>query len=188
MLNPANEQKYSETPAARIKQLASRLDVSIYLDYTDDTQEAKMESCYSYNKKTKELTIVASLLEKIDKPLLLDIIRSSFNFEKTIIKDSTVQLLKSYQEYASQPKDKQILSFFENLIPEGDFSALKMALYLRYQATQKRGNISHLKADIRYRFGDRGVNIANLCSTGYFEEFMEAYNNAGSKELFFGIL
>ena len=37
---------------------------------------------------------------------------------------------------------------------------------------EKGVSISDLKRDIIMRFGDRGRNISNLCSAGYFEEFL----------------
>jgi hypothetical protein len=36
----------------------------------------------------------------------------------------------------------------------------------------QKENVSPIKADIVKRFGDRGKNIANLCSASYFEDFI----------------
>ena len=50
-----------------------------------------------------------------------------------------------------------------------------MSLFLRSELKRNR-NVSGYKNDIREQFGERGANIANLCTAGYFEnEFMPLY-------------
>ncbi len=166
----------------RIRELAKKKGVTIVLDMDDSSQEAKMDSAYSYSSHSKTLTIVASSLEAQDKPLLLEIIKKVFTGGGLIWKDSKEETLDSYNEYSAQNTDGKILGFFQGIMPPDDFIALKLSLYLRSEQLKGK-NIHSYKQDIRDRFGDRGSNIANLCSAGYFEnEFMPLYNLVSKEE------
>jgi len=173
-----------DTPE-KIKTLANKKGVTIYLDMDDNSEEAKMGLAYSYSRKSKILTIVGTYLKEKDKPLLLEIIKKAFTSGGLLLKKSKEEVLNSYNEYATNNNDRGILQFFFNVIPKDDFNALKMSLYLRDQQVKGK-NISGYKRDIRERFGERGANIANLCSAGYFEaEFMPLLYNSVSKDEFY---
>jgi hypothetical protein len=169
--------------AEKIKQLSNKKGVTIFIDMDDHTEESKMGSAYSYSSKTKILTIVASILILKDRQLLLDIIKKSFTGGGLILKSSSEGVLEAYQKYSLNNTDKNILEFFQGIIPRDDYNALKVSLYLRYE--QKMGkNIYSDKKDIRDRFGERGANIANLCTAGYFENEFYPLFNAAPRELF----
>lgn len=161
-----------------IRKLLTKRGVMVFLDTDSESQESKMGATYIYSSKTKILTIVATNFKKEDRQFLLEIIKKTFNLGGLILKKSKEQVLESYTEYYNEKNiaNEQVLNFFKDIIPFLDFEALRMALFIRYQ--KERGeNVSTLKSDIRNRFGDRGANIANLCSAGYFEsEFMPLYN------------
>jgi len=99
-------------------------------------------------------------------------------------KSTKKQVLENYTEYAKAANsgDKNILQFFSDVLPKGDYAALKMALYLRDQSAKGR-DISVYRKDIRDRFGERGTNISNLCSAKYFDgEFQTLYNEVTKEE------
>lgn len=91
-------------------------------------------------------------------------------------------LLERLYQYNKNNPDKNILAFFEEIIPKDDYEALNSALFLRSQFKEGKGDIISLKADIRSRFGDRGNNISNLCTAGYFEEFLMPLYNSSKDE------
>lgn len=168
-----------------IIKLANTKAVTIILDIEGTSEEAKMGCKFAYNRKSKELTVVATLLQDKKKELLLTIIRKVFSSGGIILKQSKEDTLESYIDYTkTNNSDKSILKFFEGVIPKNDYYALKMSLYLRDQ--QKKGRvINQYKENIRERFGERGANIANLCSAGYFEgEFLPLLYNSVPKESF----
>ena len=87
-------------------------------------------------------------------------------------------LRKDLAEYSNQIdrfkpslKDEEILKELEGKIPPLDYEALKVSLVLRYLYVRKK-DINKLKLDILKKFGERGGNISNLCSAGYFERFI----------------
>ncbi|MBI4932208.1 MAG: hypothetical protein HY841_15725 [Bacteroidetes bacterium] len=166
----------------RIKELAYKKGVVIFLDVDGTSQEAQQDSTYSYDEKRGILKIVVPDLEIRDKSLLLEIIRKVKEDGGLGFKDSKKEILNSYIEYVSNNSDKNILQFYSDILTKDDYGALKMSLYLRYEA-KKGNNIFIYKKDIRNKFGTRGVNISNLCSAGYFEtEFRELYNTEEEKE------
>ena len=172
------------TTSDRIKELASKKGVTIFLDFNENSDLANMGSCYSYEKNDKILEISANLLHKVDKDLLHEIIRKVHEDGELLWKSTKKQVLLNYTEYAKagNSSDKNILQFFTDVMPKGDYDALKMALYLRDQNAKGR-DISVYRKDIRDRFGERGTNISNLCSAGYFDsEFQKLYNEVSKEE------
>lgn len=166
-----------------IEKLIDKKGITIILDFQDDLILTKVDSIFSYNEKSKILNILVSKLEDANKALLIKIIRKVHETDGLILKQSKDDELISYSNYISDSgEDKKILDFFINKLPNDDYFALKMSLFLRNQAKSEK-NIFPYKMDIRDKFGDRGVNIANLCSAGYFEEFISFYK-AVSKETF----
>lgn len=171
------------TPAI-VKKHAYTSGVTIYLDHDGTSEEAKMGSTYSFDKKDKVLKIVVPLLQAQDKDLVLEIIRKIHNDGGLILKETKKTTLDTYSEYSRENANQTTLKFFESILDRDDFYALKMSLFIRSEMS--RGvPVSAYKNDIRERFGERGSNIANLCTAGYFEkEFIPLYN-AVTKEEFF---
>lgn len=162
----------------------SKKGLIIQLDMKGDSQEGRMDLPYSYSDKTRTLHIVAPVMASKDEELLNEIIRRVFDDGGLILKTNTRETLESYQEYAAQNNDTKILEFFASILSREDYSALRMSLYLRY-AKSKGRNVHRLKQDIRDKYGDRGANIANLCSADYFEkDFMPLYNQVTKEEFY----
>ena len=163
--------------------------VTIIIDSDDSSPESQIGSAYSYDSRNKVLTIVASILAKIDSGLLNRILVEAHNEGTVILKATKEDILNSYTKYVSENPDQKTLEFFKPILEndlklKDDFFALKMSLYLRDQS-KKGQRIHNYKNDIRNRFGDRGANIANLCTAGYFEnEFMPLYNTVSKNEFY----
>lgn len=166
-----------------IRKHASKKGVTIYLDFYGDSEEAKMGSAYSFEKKEKILVINAQLLSKADRPLLLDLIRKVHESGDLIWKSDKKEALSFYQDYIEKNKHQSTLEFFKDILSRDDYSALKMAFFIRFQMELKRPVYTY-KKDIRDRFGERGANIANLCTAEYFENEFIPFYNAYSQEEF----
>jgi hypothetical protein len=85
--------------------------------------------------------------------------------------------------YVFKRTQNSTLEFFRDIIPQADLEALRASLFIR-EKFRKGEQINNLKYDIIMRFGDRGRNISNLCSAGYFEEFLIPLYNSESKDKF----
>lgn len=87
-----------------------------------------------------------------------------------LIEESSDQLLRAYQ--ATERHNNQLIDFFRGKIPSGDINILRSSLFLKSQL-DTRGPTERLKEDIVQKYGERGRNIANLCSAGYYEEYIK---------------
>lgn len=183
---PPKQKTSSRTPKfndpEQLKKLAFKKSTIIFLDVDGISEEAKMNCAISYSSKSKVLTIVAGSLNPQQKPVILEIIKKVFSGNGLIWRKDKEEILESYIGYSEINGDKATIEFFKNILPKPDFAALKMSLYLRSEKT-KGNDISVYKKDIRDRFGDRGANIANLCTAGYFEsEFRPLYNQVTQEQ------
>jgi hypothetical protein len=135
-----------------------------------------------YDKDKKILDIDLNKLPDEKKNIVGELVKGYIEDGDKLLELKTNNLLESLYQYNKKNPNKAILDFFKPIIPLNDYEALESALFLR-EKFHKGENISMLKQDIRTRFGDRGNNISNLCTAGYFEELlMPLYNS--SKEDF----
>jgi hypothetical protein len=68
----------------------------------------------------------------------------------------------------SLPSKQDIAKKLTPIIPPGDVPLFRACLFLRRQF-EAGANIADLKNQITRRYGTRGSNFANLCSSGYLE-------------------
>lgn len=155
----------------------NKVGATMVIDASPDSDEANYGTFYSWEKQTKVLTFFLENFSTEQKEYLHRIVRQEFESGELIAEKEYQESLLAYEEYADSNSDQDVLQFFAGFLSADDYEALKMSLYLRDE--QKKGqNISKHKKDIREKFGDRGANIANLCTAGYFEdEFMPLYKS-----------
>lgn len=161
--------------AEKIRGYLSIKGLTIIIDGDFITEDAKFTP-FSYNSKDKILILVPNKLNEREPYLLSEVIQHIFDQDDLIIKRERLKVLENYKKYKVRNRsDDTILAFFMDKLSPDDYDALKMSLFLRNEQRQGR-NVSEYKRDIRDRFGERGANIANLCTAGYFEnEFMPLY-------------
>lgn len=139
----------------------------------------KVDNEYQYDEDSGKLNVFLDNLSPEKKEKLISIIQESVDDGNKFLEEKSSSLLKdlcSFQK--NKGNDQKVLDFFENIIPRDDLEALESSLYLRRKFVEKK-DIKQLKQDIRTRYGDRGNNIANLSSAGYFENFlMPLYNSS----------
>lgn len=120
-----------------------------------------------------------SAFKGTDRDFLINLMKEEFNEGQVIIKKGSDKKLESYTRYSHLNKDKGIIEFFKDILTKDDFDALKASLFMRSEMPKMNNSVNSLKSDIRDRFGDRGANIANLCSANYFEnEFIPLFNES----------
>ncbi len=99
------------------------------------------------------------------------IIKEGVDQEGEPLKENMLQYSGELDQYKEENSDKDLLDYFKGKISKEDYEILKISLFLRFRFRLKE-NVSDIKSDIIKRFGDRGKNIANLCSAEYFEEYI----------------
>lgn len=96
------------------------------------------------------------------------ILREAVNQDKTpILQTETQKLLEDFAQVDGESTSQDLISYFKGKIPSSDIEALRQSIYIK--VVHNRGDdIQKLKWDITSRYGNRGKNICNLYSAGYF--------------------
>lgn len=137
---------------------------------------------FLYDREKGSLEIYLEKLRLGKREEVDRLIEEYYREKEILLEKNSSKLLHKLYRYNRENKGNQTLNFFKLLIPKEDFEALEVSMYLR-DVYSRGEEIARLKQDITRRFGDRGNNISNLCTAGYFEEFlMPLYNS--SKERF----
>jgi len=98
-----------------------------------------------------------------------------------LIETSTQGLISEVGQFQNDPENIILREKLSKVIPHRDAAIWEAALFIRRQHREGH-SVSELKTDIRLRYGDKGKNIANLCSTGYLEEIIiPIYDELSSK-------
>ncbi len=119
--------------------------------------------------------------EKKEQKIVIDLSRAESQAQIDKVKEIAKDLREDGQLFLeSEPKKtlediessveqhRQVLSFFKGrLLPE-DYKILKLAAYLKSRF-DRRLPIDELLQQVYARYGQRGKNICNLYSSGYFE-------------------
>lgn len=136
---------------------------------------------YNHDEANKNLNIYLDKFSQDKKQELKDILKDYIQEGNKLLEKDTSKLLNNLYDYNKENPDKAILEFFKSIIPLRDYEALQSSLYLK-NAFKSGQDVRKLKSDIRKRFYDRGNNIANLCTAGYFETFLiPLYNSSQEK-------
>lgn len=136
-----------------------------------------------FDKDSQVITLNLALLTSNQKEKFAQTIQKYIEEDNRLLEVDTDELLEKLYKYNKEKTNQQIVEFFRQIIPPADLEALEASLYLR-DSFKRHENVSGLKKDIRDVFGSRGNNIANLCTAGYFEQFLISLYNASSKERF----
>ena len=126
----------------------------------------------NFDKNGERVNINIDKLEKEQLEALGEIIKEYFEEDKELFKENLLEYAGELDDYKEENPDKEILSYFKDKLTKEDFEILRISLFLRSRYRLKE-NVSKIKEDIVKKFGDRGKNIANLCSSGYFENFIK---------------
>lgn len=156
--------------------------VIIVNDSYKQNSENKKSTSLIRSDENDNLFLDISKLNNEQKEKLKLIVPEYLQEGSKLLQLETANLLENLYSYNRNNTDKQILEFFKCIVPPNDLEALEASLYLRH-VFHKHENVSDLKRNIRETFGLRGNNIANLCTAGYFEEFLIPLYNS-SKERF----
>ncbi|MBS3076375.1 hypothetical protein J4481_01380 [Candidatus Pacearchaeota archaeon] len=154
----------------------------ISVNVTKNSDNAFQDREFVLDENKGQLIINYDKLNLDKKQKLRQIFRDKVEGGGEIFEINSFKLLSELYNYQkSKGEDKKILDFFSSLIPKEDLEALESSLFLRRKFNEKK-DIRKLKEDIRRRFGDRGNNIANLCTAGYFEKFLIPLFNSSKED------
>lgn len=95
-------------------------------------------------------------------------IKSYFSDEGILLENEAEQTVEDFQISELARETRGLLEFFKGKIPALDLEILRASLYLK-KVHESGRSVNNLKVDIMRRYGDRGRNISNLCTAGYFK-------------------
>lgn len=136
------------------------------------------------DKKTQTLKIDLDQLTNIQKQDFKELAKSYVQEGNYLLESDSASLLNKLYDFNKHSSYNKYLTFFKPLIPAEDFEALLASYFMRKEHTEggDRDKLKRFKSDIQDRYGKRGALIANLCTAGYFEEYLiPIYNNEPSE-------
>ena len=145
---------------------------------------------YYIDEEKKELNLLTDNMSDDEQEKLKPLIQEYLNTDNPLLEKKASTLLENLYVYNKEKKNLGIIQFFKPIISISDLEILEGSLYIR-EIFMKGENIINLKKDLITRFGDRGNNFANLCTAGYFDNFlMPLYNSSPEQftQLYEGIV
>jgi len=152
------------------------------INVTKDSDNSHADKEYIFDENTGRLDILHNNLSVEKQERLKIILKENVEEGNKLLEKKSSSLLQDLIEFQkNKGDDKKVLDFFKTIISEEDLEMLENSLYLR-KKFKERKDVRYLKDDIRTRFGDRGSNISNLCTAGYFENFFIPLYNSSQED------
>ena len=101
-----------------------------------------------------------------------------------LLRKDSVELVESIKLIDISPDVKSLLDFFKDKIPIEDWNALRAAMFIRKRFEMGLSSFDDTyrrKGDVMKKYGSRGKNICNLCTSGYFESMLIPLHNEMTK-------
>lgn len=126
---------------------------------------------HNYNAENKVLTIdYNSLSTEEQKIFMSELPKQLENYGTPILADNFSNTFTDFNSIVDLQKD--VIDFFRGKIPNDDIIILQAAIYLK-SVLDKNGDTSKIKGNIVSRYGQRGNNISNLYTAGYFDSWIK---------------
>lgn len=135
------------------------------------------------NSKINIIQINAGELSKTSKEELMQLVNETVNKDNgLVIEDSSQKLLQDFQAVDLKSQTQTEIEYYTGKIPPKDTEILRASIYLKSVADRDE-SVHELKADIIARYGERGKNICNLYSAGYFDtQIKPLYKSVGTTD------
>lgn len=126
---------------------------------------------FEHNEGAKTLSINIDQLNDAEKEELRQIVIESVNEDVTLLEQESEELIEDIKLKEQSEDVQSLLGYFRDKIPPTDFAALRSAVYIKklFEAGTSSQDIYQLKGEVIKKYGKRGLNICNLCSSGYFD-------------------
>lgn len=152
---------------SKLKSLIEKIggDGNKVIDYHPDNSKRELHLHINLSQNGTSEQITPQLTEAIKSAI------QSTPFQ--LSSESTEQSLKKIEEFSSQDKSDLPFQFVNSRIPPEDKYLWLSALMLR-KASQRgsREQVRTIKDQMVSQSGQKGRNIANICNSGYLEEYI----------------
>lgn len=127
---------------------------------------------YEYHDN-RSMTVNIGAYDRQTQQNIKKLIDDFFNKEDgLILEESTDKILKEVNPIVGSQEDYKLLEFYRGVIPTQDLEILRASLVIKSLYEQGQ-DINNLKFGLLMRYGERGGNISNLCTAGYFHTFIK---------------
>jgi len=123
-----------------------------------------------YNQADKSCIVNVG---KLDDDQKKDFLTSVVDGGNILLLEKAKTEFDDFRSEENIPETQEVIQFLSPKIPPDDLNIWRAALYLR--SCFKKGMsaaVTKLKLEIMQKYGDKGRNIANLCTAGYLEEWL----------------
>lgn len=118
-------------------------------------------------------------------PKLQEVVKESYKKEGIILEDEAKSLLTEFGDVDAKKENREFLEYFKGKISTSDLEILRAAQYIKtvYDSGVHTGkSVWKLKLDVIKKYGERGKNICNLYSAGYFTSLIKPLYEELSKQ------
>ncbi len=128
----------------------------------------------TWKKSTNQLIINIAKLDGLQTKALKEVVQSYINDDNGILlqRESKSLLDRIFEYHKTNGDDIESLACINGAIPNLDYQALEASYFIRAEMNSGSKKVPALKKDILERYGKRGGDIANLCTSGYFDELI----------------
>lgn len=112
-------------------------------------------------------------LGKLDNQKKKDFLISLIDEGGVLLIEKAKTEVDAFRSEEKVPENQAIIQFLSSKIPSEDINIWRAALYLRVSFKKGMGAVvTRIKLEIMQKYGDKGRNIANLCTANYLEEWL----------------
>lgn len=98
-----------------------------------------------------------------------------------LTRDDVQEVITAFRKVDKEKRNLEFLKFIKQIIPEEDLVILRAAIFIKSQYDAGK-DIKPLKGQLIERYGNRGKNISNLYSAGYFASLIKPLYEEMSKQ------
>ncbi|MGD0336705.1 MAG: hypothetical protein ABSB18_06360 [Candidatus Omnitrophota bacterium] len=140
--------------------------LNVHITNVDNNQDV------SYDPETKTCNLNLKNLGQDSKKEILSL--DLLDEGRILLQDACKNTIEEFRSQEKSSETQERLKFLDKKIPPEDLNIWRAALYLKYCYNTKELNhkVSIIKYQIIQKYGDKGKNIANLCTAGYLEEWL----------------
>ncbi len=149
-----------------------KLEKLINIQINSNNRADKVE----YNPEKKRLSLNLKKFDPIEKEKVKKALTEAVREDnKILLEQNSEKVIEDFRSKEDSEDSQSLLRYFRDKIPPDDYVALRASLYIRklFQEGTRQEVIYELKGDIIKEHGKRGLNICNLCSSGYFESWIK---------------
>lgn len=124
----------------------------------------------SIHNTTVNLNISGAIRK--EKELVDGFLRETLKENNLIIENKAKALLDDFNKIDKSDRSRSIIDYFRGKILPSDLDILRASIYVK-EVFDRGESVRDLKFDLVSKYGQRGNNISNLYSAGYFDSLIK---------------